>query len=146
MSYAVFARKARAATGQETLRLVHDRDGKFCRPFPAALHANRIIGHRTQIHSPNLNAYAERMQQTLQVECLDKFLVLGTGHLDYLVAEYLDHYNTERPHSGIGFMVPEQADAPSKLRLVQDRPNAVGRVRCKERLGGVIKHYTRMAA
>ena len=31
--------------------------------------------------APNLNAYAERWVQSLRVECLDHFVVLGGGHL-----------------------------------------------------------------
>ncbi|MFO0832001.1 MAG: integrase core domain-containing protein [Phycisphaerales bacterium] len=146
---ATFAHQARAMTGQKTLRLLHDRDGKFSRPLPEALRVNRIIGHRIPIHSPNLNAYAERLQQTIQQECLEKFLVVGTRHLDYLVREYITHYNTERPHSEIGFGVPGRADAvvgSPKLRLARDRPQRVGSVKCRERLGGVLKHYETMAA
>ena len=114
--------------------------------FHQALKAAGIRSQPIPHCAPNLNAYAERMQQTLQVECLDRFLVIGTKHLDYLVSEYIDHYNTERPHSGIGFSVPERSDTPPKLRLAQDQPASVGRVRCRDRLGGVIKHFNRMAA
>ncbi len=123
------------------LSLIHDRDGKFGAVFHQALRTNRVRSQRTPHCAPNLNAYAERMQQTLQVECLDKFLVMGTGHLDHLVAEYLDHYNTERPHSGIDFSVP--MGRPPEARA---GPVVAGTIRCRERLGGVIKHYTRMAA
>jgi hypothetical protein len=42
---------------------------------------------------------AERFIQTLKVECLDRFLVFGTKHLDHLVAENTDYYNRQRPHS-----------------------------------------------
>ncbi|MFO0830831.1 MAG: integrase core domain-containing protein [Phycisphaerales bacterium] len=111
---------------------------------------NRIIGHQIPIHSPNLNAYAERLQQTIQQECLEKFLVVGTRHLDYLVREYITHYNTERPHSGIGFGVPGRAGEGGKVELNQasDKVSAsgVGAVRCRQRLAGLLKHYTKKAA
>ena len=57
---------------------------------------------RLAIRAPNTNAYVERFIQTLQVECLDHFLVFGEKHLDYLVREYVEHYHTERPHQGLG--------------------------------------------
>ncbi|MCG8509332.1 MAG: transposase, partial [Rhodospirillales bacterium] len=49
-----------------------------------------------------LDAYAERFVQTIQNECLDSFIVLGEKHLNYLVQEFVEHYNTERPHMVIG--------------------------------------------
>ncbi|MFO0831460.1 MAG: integrase core domain-containing protein [Phycisphaerales bacterium] len=87
-------------------------------------------------------SYAERLQQTIQQECLEKFLVVGTRHLDYLVREYITHYNTERPHSGIDFRVPMSGNAPE----ARAGPVVAGLIRRHERLGGVIKHYTRTAA
>ena len=44
--------------------------------------------------SPNLNAHAERFIQMLQGECLDRFIVMGTEHLDHLTREYIEHNNT----------------------------------------------------
>ena len=89
--------------------------------------------------SPNLNAHAERFIQTLQNECLNRFLVMGTGHLDHLTSEYLDHYNTERPHSGIGHRVPDWEDGPLRL------PGREGEVSCRTRLVGMLRSYERVA-
>ena len=33
--------------------------------------------HRVGFRSPNLNAYVERFVQSIQQECLDKFIVFG---------------------------------------------------------------------
>ena len=52
--------------------------------------------------SLNLNPHAQRFIQSLQGECLDRFNVMETGHLDHLVGESLVHYNTERRHWGEG--------------------------------------------
>ena len=89
--------------------------------------------------SPNLNAHAERFIQTLQNECLDRFIVMGTGHLDHLVGEYRVHYNTERPHSGIGHRVPDWEGQPYRLA------GRDGDVTCRTRLGGVLRCYERAA-
>ena len=34
---------------------------------------------------------------TLRWECLDKFIVFGRKHLDYLLTEFAGHYNNTRP-------------------------------------------------
>ncbi|MCC6675498.1 MAG: transposase, partial [Phycisphaerales bacterium] len=91
--------------------------------------------------SPNLNAFAERLIQSIKRECLDRFVILGLCHLDHLLAEYTDYHNRQRPHSSIGFRAP--TGPPPVVHA--SAPHA-GRVRCQERLGGVIRHYYRKAA
>jgi putative transposase len=90
--------------------------------------------------APNLNAHVERFLQSLRVELLDHFCVLGERHLRYLVNSYLAHYNGERPHQGIGNvpLTSTGPDPPEPLPF----PSAVI---CHERLGGLIKHYARAA-
>ncbi|MBY0310476.1 MAG: transposase [Phycisphaerales bacterium] len=94
--------------------------------------------------SPNLNAHVERFIQSLQNECLRKFLILGTRHLDHLVMEYVQHYNLERPHSRIGHRTPAGRAPPLRIAK-RDNLDARG-ILCSTRLGGVLRHYRRSAA
>lgn len=133
--------KAAAGDGATECRvLTRDSDTKFGRPFDEALRAHDITPVRLPHRAPNLNAHVEQFIQTVQDECLDRFIVLGTRHLDHLIAEFLEHYNRERPHSSIKFRTP--MGRPPPLRLA-DHPVAV---RCRTRLGGVLRHYYRVAA
>lgn len=120
--------------------LTRDSDTKFGQPFNEALRAYDITPLRLPHRAPNLNAHVERFIQPVQDECLDRFIVLGTRHLDHLIAEFIEHYNRERPHSAIKFRTPTGRCPP--LRLA-DQP---GTVRCRTRLGGVLKHSYRLAA
>ena len=86
--------------------------------------------------SPNLNAYAERFVRSIKHECLNKMIFFSEKQLRHVVSEYIEHYNTERPHQGIG-NVP--------ITPTDDQPVA-GKIECKERLGGMLKHYYRKAA
>ena len=90
--------------------------------------------------SPNLNAHVERFIQTIQTECLDRFIALGTVHLDYLVSEYADYYNTQRPHSALGFRTPTGPPLPGPRAPWEA---GTGGVVCEERLGGLLRHYRR---
>jgi len=74
-------------------------------------------------------------------ECLDRFIVMGTGHLDHLTSEYLEHYNTERPYSRIGQWVPDRENRPLRL----PGRNGIGEVWCRTRLGVAIRSYERVA-
>ena len=88
--------------------------------------------------SPNTNAYMERFIQTVQQECMDKFIVFGREHLDHVFAEYAEHYHQDRPHQGKGNMpLTEGPDVETP---------AGGEVLCRERLGRVLRHYYRQAA
>jgi putative transposase len=82
--------------------------------------------------------YVERLIQSIEVECLDHFIVLGTRHLDHLLSEYVDYHNRQRPHSSLGFATPMGRPPSIRAGPVE--------VRCQERLGGVLKHYYRKAA
>lgn len=86
--------------------LTRDRDQKFGKAFDGALRARGITPVRLPHCAPNLNAHVERFIQTLQVECLDRFIVCGREHLDHLITEFIEHYNAERPHSSIGHRPP----------------------------------------
>jgi putative transposase len=80
--------------------------------------------------------------QTVQREVLDHFIVLGEKHLDYLVREFLEYYHEHRPHQGKGNVpLTPQVEAPPN-----DEPFRLRDVACKQRLGGLLKHYYRKAA
>jgi transposase InsO family protein len=89
--------------------------------------------------SPNLNAYAERWVSSVKGECLAKLILLGEGSLRRALCHYEAHYHEERNHQGkdnvLLFPLLTQA-----VRGEQEK------VRCRERLGGLLKYYEREAA
>jgi putative transposase len=93
------------------------------------------------VWSYNTNAYVERFVQSIQQECLDKFIAFGTDHLELLCREYLEHYETKWPHQEKGNAVLVGVPAVSPVGL-----QSGGEVVCRERLGGVLRHYSRVAA
>jgi putative transposase len=123
-------------------RVIVDGDRKFGEAFRRVFEAEGAAVQRGGPRAPNMNAYAERWVQSLRTECLDHFLVCGERHLQHLVTSYLAHYLEERPHQALGNVpLPEAGDdAPRVLRF------PTGEVRCRERLGGLLKHYYREAA
>ena len=69
-------------------------------------------------------------------------MVCGDKHLRHLCKEFSAHYHEERPHQGRGnvpLSVADQSD-PSVLQFPS------GKVECRERLGGLLRHYYRSAA
>ena len=117
--------------------VTRDNDQIYKRAFDRTLSEAGAQVKRLALRAPNLNVYVERFIQSIQVECLDHFLVFGEKHFDYLVREYVEHYHQERPHQGL-----------ENQPIVGQPPPAPphGEVGCRTRLGGLLKHYYRAAA
>jgi putative transposase len=87
--------------------------------------------------SPNLNAHCERFVRSIKEEALNHMVMLGEAALSYAIHQYLTHYHTERNHQGLG----NQLIAP-ELGIGSHS----SQVRCRERLGGLLRYYYRDAA
>jgi putative transposase len=136
---AAFCRAAQAS-GLPTRFVYHDRDSKYGRSFDAELARHGVKGVYISPKSPNLQAYIERWIQSIQVECLNAFFVLGEWHLNYLVAEWLRYYHFLRPHQSLGNQPLIETPAPP-----DDVPKR-SEVRCVKILGGHLKSFKRRAA
>jgi putative transposase len=82
--------------------LIRDRGSNFTRSFDAVFQGGGTTILRTAVQAPRMNAICERLAGTLRRELLDRSLILGEAHLRAALAEYQEHYNTARPHQGIG--------------------------------------------
>jgi len=119
--------------------LIHDRDTKYCKSFRTIIDAGDVKTLPLPARSPNLNAYAERWVKSVKVECLSKLILFGEASLRRALREYLTHFHRERNHQGKGnvLLFPSRpGPAPGLERSV----------RCRERLGGLLKYYHREAA
>ena len=89
-----------------------------------------------------MNAICERLVGTLRREILDRSLILGEAHLRAVLAEYQDHYNTARPHQGIGQRIPDSDCHPPRVIAGDFR---IRQIRRKPVLSGLINEYVRAA-
>jgi putative transposase len=121
--------------------LIRDRDAKFTAAFDAVFAASGIDVVKIPPRAPRANAYAERWVRTVRSECLDWTLIWNERQLHRVLAEYLRHYNTVRPHRSLDLQAPRPA---SQLTLVKQggRESPVHRV---DRLNGLIHEYHRAA-
>jgi integrase-like protein len=85
------------------------------------------------------NAYCERFIGTVRRECLDWVIPLNERHLRRTLAEWIPHYNRERPHSALGPGLSNQPPAPTILTGHQLPPTH--RVVARASLGGLHHHY-----
>jgi len=113
--------------------LIHDRDPLFTEEFREVLKSSGIKPIRTLPMAPHLNCLMERFVRSIKSECLNRMLIFGERHLEYVIKEYMEHYHTERAHQGIG------------NEIIEPPPRGEGKVVCRERLGGLLNFYRRAA-
>jgi transposase InsO family protein len=117
--------------------LIVDRDPLYTAQFEAVLASAGVELVRLPARSPNLNAYAERFVRSIKQECLRHIVPLGERHLRRTIAEFVEHYHTERNHQGLVNLIP----FPSRIPQTEG-----GRIARRQRLGGLLNFYERRAA
>jgi len=68
---------------------------------------------------------------------MDKIVFFGERQIRYVVEQYVEHHNLERPHKGLDYRRPVEPDT---------LPPRDGPVKYRERLGGLLKSHYRDAA
>jgi transposase InsO family protein len=121
--------------------LIRDRGSNFTASFDAVFQATGATIVRTAVQAPRMNAICERLIGTLRRELLDRTLILNQAHLRAVVAEYQEHYNTARPHQGLGQRVPDEDISPR----VTAANSGSWQIRRKPVLSGLINEYERAA-
>jgi len=116
--------------------LIRDRAGQFTSSFDAVFTAVGVRILLSPPQAPRANAVCERIIGTLRRELLDRMLIINEHHLRRVLAEYLTHYNTARPHRALGQLPPAQAPTqPQAIDLAEHR------IRRKQVLGGLVSEY-----
>ena len=117
--------------------LIRDRDSKFTAAFDAVFIGADVRVIRTPVRAPRANAIAERFIGTLRRECLDHLLITGPRHLDIVLREYVQHFNTHRPHRSLDQRPPAGGTPPGSGGAI--------RVLRRDRLGGLLHEYVQVA-
>ena len=117
--------------------LIRDRDSKFTAAFDAVFAGADIRILRTPVRAPRANAIAERFIGTLRRECLDHLLITGPRHLAAVLHEFVEHYNTHRPHRSLDQQSPAGRTPPPSGATI--RPLR------RDRLGGLVHEYVQVA-
>jgi putative transposase len=120
---------------QKFTHLIRDNDGKYSAAFDAVFASEGIEVVHTPLRAPRANAYAERWVRSVREECLDQLIILNAAHLKAVLHEYEHFFNTARPHQGLGQKIP---DPPPESSIS-------GKVKRRDRLGGVLHDYYRAA-
>ncbi|TWT29203.1 hypothetical protein KOR42_47560 [Thalassoglobus neptunius] len=80
------------------------------------------------------------MIQTIKFECLSKFVLFGKQHLDYLLAEFTEYYNSARS-SMVRDHLPPMGEKPDEVETIN-----LDDIKVKSYVGGLVKGFERKAA
>ncbi len=113
--------------------VIHDHDAKYAGPADTIFRADGMRVIKTPIAAPRANAHIERQIGSGRRECLDWILIIGRRHLERVMQEWIEHYNNARPHRSLDLRTPIARSDPVV---------APTGVRCRSRLGGLLREYS----
>jgi len=111
--------------------LIHDNGSQFCLDFLSY----GIKDIRISVKASDMNAIAERFVRNARQEALDYFIILSRKQLKDILTEYINYYNTMRPHQGINQQIPKKYGPKTKGKIIK-----------MPVLSGLHHHYFRTAA
>ena len=85
--------------------LQSDHGPEFSKHFKKQLKAHDISHRHTHVRSPTENGHLERFNRTIQEECLQRVPKTLEAYRK-AIPEYIQFYNTERPHMGLNMLTP----------------------------------------
>jgi len=116
---------------QHVFYMIHDQAAQFNLNYIDY----GIKGIKTSVKTPNMNALAERFIGSVRRESLDYYLLINEKQIKRILHEYINYYNSKRPHQGIDQRIPN--GYKSQLH---------GKVQKSPILSGLCNHYYRSAA
>ena len=114
--------------------LQRDQDTKYVQVFDDVFTGDGRTVKKTPIKSPNLQAFVERVIQTLKQEVLNGFCIVREQHLNLILKVRADWYNKRRGHSARDHLPPVRDDGdPPVVDLAKHKHV------CHTELGGHFK-------
>lgn len=92
-------------------KMVQSDNGlEFSNYFRARLEKQGIQIRHTRLGRPNDNAHIERFNRTIQEECTGSYYLESESisEMNSKIQHYIDHYNHNRIHLGLGYRTPSQ--------------------------------------
>jgi putative transposase len=89
---------------------------------------------RTSPYYPQSNGKLERWHKSLKSECIRPGTPLSQPDAERLIQQYVDHYNTVRLHSAIGYVTPADMLAGRQKEIHAERDRKLEEARQKRQL------------
>jgi putative transposase len=88
-------------------RIISDNGPQFiAKDFKEFIRISGMTHVRTSPYYPQSNGKLERFHKTIKTECIRPGVPLSLDDARRIVEKYIEHYNTVRLHSAIGYVTP----------------------------------------
>jgi putative transposase len=119
----------------ERPRIISDNGPQFvARDFKTFVRIAGLEHVRTSPHYPQSNGKKERWYQTLKDECIRPMTPLTLEDARRVVARFVEHYNTVRLHSAIGYVTPQDMLEGRAKEIHAERDRRLEEARERRRL------------
>ena len=103
-------------------RIISDNGPQFiAKDFKEFIRISGMTHVRTSPFYPQSNGKLERFHKTLKVECIRPGVPLSLDDARRIVEKYIEHYNTVRLHSAIGYVTPADKLAGRDQEIFTER-------------------------
>jgi putative transposase len=103
----IVLQRAREAFPGESPRVITDNGSQFIsRDFKEFIRITGMTHVRTSPYYPQSNGKLERWHGTIKAECIRPGTPLSVEDARRIVTQFVEHYNTARLHSAIGYVTP----------------------------------------
>jgi putative transposase len=117
-------------------RIISDNGPQFiARDFRNFIRICGMTHVRTSPYYPQSNGKLERLNQTLKAETIRPNSPASLGDARRLIAKFVEHYNTRRLHSAIGYVTPADklAGREAEIWALRDQRLEAARARRQQR-------------
>jgi transposase InsO family protein len=116
-------------------RIISDNGPQFiARDFKEFIRISGMTHVRTSPYYPQSNGKLERWHKSLKSECIRPGTPLTPEDANRLIQQYVDHYNTVRLHSAIGFVTPQDMLAGRQTEIHEARDRKLEEARRQRQL------------
>jgi transposase InsO family protein len=116
-------------------RIISDNGPQFiARDFKEFVRVCGLTHVRTSPYYPQSNGKIERWHQSLKADCIRPGTPLCLEDARRLVSGYVDHYNTIRLHSAIGYITPSYKLLGKEQAIFAERDNKLAKARLQRQL------------
>ena len=134
MDIEMILQRAREAFPGVTPRIISDNGPQFiARDFKEFIRICGMTHVRTSPYYPQSNGKLERWHKSLKSECIRPGTPLSLEDARRLVAGYVEHYNTIRLHSAIGYVAPADKLAGREPAIFAERDRKLDEARARRK-------------
>lgn len=127
--------RARELYPEARPRIITDNGPQFvAKEFKAFIRLSGMTHVRTSPYYPQSNGKLERFHRTLKHECIRPRTPVSLQDAMRMVAGFVEHYNTQRLHSSLGYITPANklAGRADEIFAARDRKLEAARARRKQ--------------